>query len=91
MPYIMPSEREVYDKVLTPLLEATAGARTGALNYVITRILDNWLHGDGGYYGYDGVNSVLGILEAAKLEFYRRVGARYEDTKIAQNGDVYGR
>lgn len=25
----------------------------------------------------------------AFLEFYRRIGSRYEDTKIAENGDVY--
>jgi len=31
----------------------------------------------------------IGALECAKLELYRRVAAPYEDTKIAENGDVY--
>lgn len=35
------------------------------------------------------VNSGIGALEAAKLEFYRRVVAPYEDKKIFDNGDVY--
>lgn len=30
-----------------------------------------------------------GAIECAKLEFYRRVAAPYEDKKIAENGDVY--
>lgn len=31
----------------------------------------------------------LGALECCKLEFYRRVAAPYEDSKIISNGDVY--
>jgi len=31
---------------------------------------------------------VLGALECAKLEFYRRLVAVYEDVKIRENGDV---
>ena len=33
--------------------------------------------------------SAIGALEAAKLEFYRRVVAPYEDQKMLDNGDVY--
>ena len=32
---------------------------------------------------------ILAALETTKLEFYRRVVAPYEDTKCAENGDVY--
>jgi hypothetical protein len=31
---------------------------------------------------------VLGAMEAAKLEFYRRIVSPYEDEKIALHGDV---
>lgn len=33
--------------------------------------------------------SAGGAIEAAKLEFYRRVVAPYEDQKLLDNGDVY--
>ncbi len=31
------------------------------------------------------------VLETAKLEFYRRVAGPYEDAKISENGEVYGK
>ena len=31
---------------------------------------------------------MIGALESAKLELYRRSIALYEDTKIKENGDV---
>ncbi len=34
-------------------------------------------------------NAVVGALECAKLELYRRMVAPYENGKIAENGDVY--
>jgi hypothetical protein len=37
---------------------------------------------------YRDFHSVIGALEAAKLEFYRRHVAPYEDQKIEENGDV---
>ncbi len=37
---------------------------------------------------YRDLHAVLGAMEAAKLEFYRRVVSPYEDLKIAENGDV---
>jgi hypothetical protein len=37
---------------------------------------------------YYHINKAVGVLECIKMEFYRRVAAPYEDTKIEQNGDV---
>jgi len=55
----------------------------GDLNYIITRILK------GSYpLRYFNLNRAVGVLECCKLEFYRRVAAPYEDTKIKENGDV---
>jgi len=58
----------------------------GAIVYLIYKILKN-------VYGYDGSrfeerSNALKVLESAKLEFYRRILAPYEDRKIVQNGDV---
>ncbi len=37
---------------------------------------------------YADFNTVLGCLEATKLELYRRWIAPYEDKKLIENGDV---
>lgn len=58
----------------------------GELNYMLTTIIKQYHQSVG---GYQAVNDVLGALEGAKLEFYRRVAAPYEDIKIKENGDVY--
>jgi hypothetical protein len=57
------------------------------LNYLITSELDNYLmiHG----HSYRTMNDILGALEGAKLEFYRRVVVPYEEEKRIENGDVY--
>jgi hypothetical protein len=38
---------------------------------------------------YQNINELIGVLECAKLELYRRVASPYEDEKIQSNGDVY--
>jgi hypothetical protein len=43
----------------------------------------------GGHWDYRRINEVMGALECAKQEFYRRVAVPYEDKKIKENGDVY--
>jgi len=58
----------------------------GELNFVITSTLLRYLgHGA----DYAAFNEVIGVLECAKLEMYRRMIAPYEDKKIEENGDVY--
>lgn len=59
----------------------------GELNYAITQICGWYLDKHG--LNYRNINEVIGVLECAKLEMYRRIAAPYEDTKIATNGDVY--
>lgn len=60
----------------------------GELNYVITQIVDNYLSGKG-ELRYASINEVIGVLECAKQELYRRVAAPYEDKKMHEFGDVY--
>lgn len=80
MPYLPPPEKEDLDAgypMTTP----------GDLNYKITKLCDYYLTLNG--LNYSRINEVIGALECAKLELYRRVAAPYEDIKIEQNGDVY--
>lgn len=80
MPYIMQHLRREMDKYNQPPLTS------GQLNYKITQLCTEFL---GTQPSYDSINEIVGILECAKLEFYRRVAAPYEDKKIQENGDVY--
>ena len=59
----------------------------GELNYVITRLCSNFLKQKGEKYSV--YNTLIGVLDCVKLEFYRRKVSTYEDTKIKINGDVY--
>ena len=80
MPYITQDQRNKLAEDKTP-------TNAGELNYCITMLVQNYL--DEKLFNYQTVNDVVGALEGAKLEFYRRVAATYEDLKIQQNGDVY--
>jgi len=37
---------------------------------------------------YGAYKEILGELECAKFEIYRRLVAKYEDEKMIENGDV---
>lgn len=80
MPYINSMQKEA---LLTRSSEPT---NPGELNYMITVLIRNYWEAN---QRYQSINDVLGALEGAKLEFYRRVAAPYEDKKIQENGDVY--
>ncbi len=80
MPYINEFDREDLDNGDMPL-------NAGELNYVITSIIDDYICDQG--KSYNAMNEVIGALECAKLEMYRRVCAPYEDEKNEQNGEVY--
>lgn len=80
MPYITP-ERKL------ELLEDKPSS-AGELNYTITKLIVEFL---GKNYRYKDINDVLGAIEGAKLEFYRRVVVPYEDNAMIKNGDVYDR
>ena len=83
MPYIEEKARKRIDG-------GGAAETAGELNYAITRIVDSYLvqKGTSGLrYGH--LNEVVGVLECAKLELYRRLAAPYEDEKRKETGDVY--
>lgn len=80
MPYIKQERRK-------ELTELPAPKTPGELNYLLTVICRNYISAR--LLSYQTINDVMGALEGAKLEFYRRVAAPYEDIKIRENGDVY--
>jgi len=86
MPYIKQSDRERLDPRIKALADAIdKDQRAGELNYSITKLFLA-LKGEGRYKDY---NELIGALESAKLEFYRRQVGPYEDDKVKENGDVY--
>jgi hypothetical protein len=71
-----PNIVQLADWILTP----------GDLVYVFTKLILRFL---GRGWNFSQLATVLGCLEATKLELYRRKGAPYEDTKAEINGDVF--
>jgi len=86
MPYIRSIDRDRLDYITDTILN-TGIASAGEMNYLFTIIANEYLNRNGKNYQY--INDVVGALEGAKQEFYRRVAAPYEDIKITENGDVY--
>ena len=84
MPYIKQFNRTPIDRHVCNLVVTNAGE----LNYAITTLIDT-LFENGWTPDYNNFNTILGVLEAVKLELYRRVIAPYEDEKLQLNGDVY--
>lgn len=84
MPYIKQEDREP----LKPHIENLGNAidSEGELNYVISMLLHAYMRKKGIRYG--NMNAVVGVLECAKMEFYRQVAAAYEDAKIFENGNI---
>lgn len=78
MPYITPAARA---RLLTD-----GPADAGELNYTLTEIIRAYWEAR---QRYQAINDIVGALEGAKLEFYARIARPYEETKIAENGDVY--
>jgi len=83
MPYIPQAGRPA---ILRTPLQKLNDLSVGELNYVITYLCKKHISERGLHY--QTLNDVVGVLESAKLEFYRRIVAPYEQTKIIENGDV---
>jgi hypothetical protein len=86
MPYIKQEERARLDKEneFKPIGQPRTA---GELNFMFTIYAQQYFKQHG--QNYQAINDIMGALEGAKLEFYRRVAAPYEDQKIKENGDVY--
>lgn len=80
MPYIPQNRRD-------EILETGLVLTSGELNWKISNAISAYLDTRG--LSYNTINDIIGALEGAKLEFYRRVAVPYEEEKLTQNGDVY--
>lgn len=85
MPYIKQADRNALEADGTERGGRRAD-NAGELNYVFTLYALDYIERKGASYQH--INDVIGALEGAKLEFYRRFAAHYEDAKIVENGDL---
>ena len=98
MPYIKQQDREKFEEVLnhfdknapyddytdTPFVKIES---CGELNYLFSMLSKFYIEQNG--ENYQRYNDIVGALEGAKLELYRRQISKYEDKKISENGDVF--
>jgi len=88
MPYIKPEDRRRFWPTLVVLEDEVMnhGLSNGDLNFLMTAIANFYMTKHG--ISYNTLSDVIKAFECAKLEFYRRKVAPYEDQKILANGDV---
>lgn len=85
MPYIKSEDRSRLDVCIDELaVLIKTDQRAGELNYIINRLMLKLV----GEAKYKDINELVGALECAKIEFYRRKAAPYEDLKAKENGDL---
>ena len=91
MPYIIKDQRDKLrhsiDLLVSQLETFDDEDIEGAMNYTITTLLCKRMKPPLGWK-YKWINRTLGVLEAVKLEFARRVIGRYEDDCINRNSDI---
>ena len=92
MPYIKQEDRSQYEDVVKlavdKLKEGAGEDHTkipGHFNYLFTKILVEFYGKDLRYYQH---NEIIGMLEACKQEWYRKLTGPYEVECIDKNGDV---
>jgi hypothetical protein len=89
MPYIKQERRPVITTATLSLAEVLQNMGNGVpvngdVVYALYLLVDELYT----YGGFEELSDGIKVLEAAKLEFYRRRVAPYEDIKIKENGDV---
>ena len=85
MPYIPKSEKDRVDKGLLALHLSDIN-NAGALNYAVHQVIAKYISQNKD--DYQTYNDIIGVLDCAKLELYRRLISDYEDKKILLNKDV---
>ncbi|MCS6936972.1 MAG: hypothetical protein NZ610_01430 [Candidatus Bipolaricaulota bacterium] len=97
MPYIAPHDRRSLDPLIDRLAEQIVeqaktythdAAFAGLLNYACTRLALKVIRLRFGALRYWIIAITTGVFKNIADEFYRRLGALYEQKQIAQNGDV---
>lgn len=80
MPYLNTAVRASLD-------DGRKAQKGGELNYQVSKLVNDFFAMRG--LSYTVINEVIGALECAKLEAYRRIASPYEDQKIGENGEVF--
>ena len=84
MPYIKQNEKNLYEYYLKNISQFITNP--GELTYCIYRLM--LLMTKKNNKSFANMSSIIGSIECAKMEYYRRIVSPYEDKKIKENGDV---
>ena len=89
MPYIPQNERTGLDNFIHSIADEIKNTDDpqkieARFNYFLSKLI-RMVYGEP---RYTKINSVLGMLEAVKFEFYRMYGAPYEEEKRKEHGDI---
>lgn len=85
MPYIKVEFREKFVNILKEIKEL-GPLNVGEINYFFSSILLQQTNLCGESYAF--YNSIIGVLESIKLEFYRVYVSKYENKKMKENGSL---
>jgi hypothetical protein len=87
MPYIKQALRDNLDveiqEVIDKIEEMDVESKNGIVVYALYKIVKELY-----WHSFDEISDGIKVLECAKLEFYRKVLAPYEDIAIDRNGDI---
>lgn len=83
MPYITEAQRDELGDY-----DPRSPQNAGELNYLISMLIEQYRDTVG--ESYQTYNDVMGALEGAKLELYRKLIGPYEDAKTLTNGEIPG-
>ena len=94
MPYIKQERRKELDPIIDALAKELmwydstldkVHVNYGDINYVVSKVFKKIFEANS---KYDTVNSLVGVLECIKMEYYSQQARPYEDLKIKENGDI---
>jgi hypothetical protein len=84
MPYIKQEDRPFIDLLVQ--LFMNDGKIHARLNYFIVKLAKQYIKLNG--ESYANYKEIIGELECAKLEIYRKMISKYEDKKEKENGEI---
>jgi hypothetical protein len=88
MPYLKSIDRFEIEQDLDTIGFSDFVPNNGAhLNFIVCTLVNNYIEKNG--LDYAGLQEMIGSLDCAKMEIYRRIAGPYEDKKIKENGDVF--
>ncbi len=85
MPYITQTDRAEFEHI-EEMIQDFPPTCAGDIQYMIAILIREYMRNND--YRYQTMNDVMGALNGANLEFYRRYVGPYEDECIEKNGDV---